>query len=102
MQELLARQQSPGAQEQVQRQLQEAEVERQIHFIISRILSPEARERLGNIRVARPQFARQIEVLLIQLNQAGKLPDQLSDEQLKAILTSIKSQQQHETRISRK
>ena len=101
MQELLARQQSQGAQEQVQRQLQEAELEKQIHFIISKILSPDARERLGNIRVARPDFARQVEVLLIQLHQAGKLPANISDENFKTILGSIKSQQR-DTKISRK
>ncbi len=100
MRELLAQQQAQrDVQEQVQYQMQEQEVERQIHFIITQILSSEARERLGNIRIARAQFARQIEVLLIQLYQAGKLPSKISDEQFKAILAQLKGRQR-DTRIS--
>ena len=102
MAELLARQQmQQGGSEHAQRQMQEAELEKQIKLIIGKIMAPEARERLGNIRAARPDFARQIEVLLIQLMQAGKLPSRLTDEQFKAILSSIKSRQR-ETHISRK
>jgi programmed cell death protein 5 len=102
MRELLAREQAQrDVQEQVQERLAEQEVERQIRYIITQILSPEARERLGNIRLARPPFARQIEILLIQLYQAGKLPARISDEQFKAILNQIKGQQR-DTTISRK
>ena len=74
----------------MQQQLKEQEIETQIKLIITKILTPEARERLGNIRLARPQFARQIEIFLIQLHQAGKLPQKLTDEQLKQILEKLK------------
>jgi len=75
---------------QGQQQLKEQEIDSQIKLIITRILTPEARERLGNIRLARPEFARQIEIFLIQLYQAGKLPQKLTDEQLKQILEKLK------------
>jgi len=70
-----------------------------IKMIINRILTPEARERLGNIRLARPEFARQIEILLIQLYQAGQLPKKLTDEKLKEILERIHSRKK-ETKIT--
>ena len=72
----------------------------QIKTIVSQILEPAARERLSNIRTARPEFARQIEVLLIQLYQAGQLPQKLSDENFKKILERI-SGNKKETKITR-
>jgi programmed cell death protein 5 len=76
-------------QQQMQQQAQEEQIASQIKGIINQILTPEARNRLGNIRLARPEFARQVEILLIQLYQAGQLPQKLTDEKLKEILTRI-------------
>ena len=76
-------------QQQMQHQAQEEQVATQIKGIIHQILTPEARDRLGNIRLARPEFARQVEILLIQLYQSGQLPKKLTDEKLKEILTKI-------------
>ncbi|MFH1721991.1 MAG: DNA-binding protein [Candidatus Altiarchaeota archaeon] len=101
MAELMASQQY-GAQHQVQEQMaQEQEMEDQIKHIISQILTPEARERLANIRAAKASYARQIEMLLIQLAQAGQLPKKITDEQFKQILGKIGSQKR-ETKISRR
>ncbi len=76
--------------QQLSQQLKEQEIDSQIKLVITRILTPEARERLGNIRLARPQFARQIEIFLIQLYQAGRLPQKLTDKQLREILEKLK------------
>lgn len=94
-------QQMQQAQGQVDPQLQEVqrekEMEAQIKKIVSQILSPEAQSRLTNIRLANPEFARQVEVLLIQLYQSGRLK-KMSDEQLKLILSKIK-QTKRESKI---
>ncbi|MBN2251694.1 MAG: DNA-binding protein [Candidatus Altiarchaeota archaeon] len=87
-------------QQQVQRGMQEEQLSSQISHIINQILEPDARERLANIRVARPDYARQVEVLLIQLYQAGQLPQKLSDENFRKILERIQSRKK-ETKISR-
>ncbi len=55
------------------------------------VLTPEARQRLANIKMVRPEFAEQLENQLIQLAQAGRLPIPLTDEQLKRILESLAS-----------
>lgn len=87
-------------QQQSQQQLQEEQVATQVKVIINQILTPEARERMGNIRTARPEFARQVEILLIQLHQTGQLPRKLTDEKLKEILTKIHARKK-ETKITR-
>ena len=101
MQQVLQQQMQQQLQQQAQQQFQEDEISSQIKLIINKILTPEARERLGNIRTVRPSYARQIEILLIQLYQAGKLPSQLTDEGLKEILSRIKGSMR-ERRIEKK
>ncbi|MHA1338917.1 MAG: DNA-binding protein [Promethearchaeota archaeon] len=87
------------AMEQQQKQIEEQQrqiYEQQKRIIMQYILDSDARLRLGNIRLARPQFAESIELELIQLYQQGilqrkfKLP--LSDEQFKGILQKIQKE----------
>lgn len=66
------------------------EVEMKIQAILRQILTPEARQRLANIKMVKPEFARQIEIQLIQLFQRGVLNSPLSDRQLKEILSRIR------------
>jgi programmed cell death protein 5 len=56
------------------------------------ILTPEARQRLTNIKIVRPEFAEALELQLIQLAQTGRLKIPLSDEQLKDTLRRLQSQ----------
>ncbi|HDH41489.1 MAG TPA: DNA-binding protein [Candidatus Altiarchaeales archaeon] len=98
--QLIEQQRVAQEQELVQQQLRKAEIEAQIRTIIKKILTPEARERLANIRIARPDFARQIEILLIQLYQTGRLPKQITDERLKEMLEKLRSKKR-EIRIRR-
>ncbi len=56
--------------EQLQRQKQ---AEAQIHHVLMQILEPEARERLANIKLTKPDFARNIEQQLVALAQSGRL-----------------------------
>lgn len=91
MAEIAAMQQQPSQQQELQKQAQAEELERQIAQIIQQIMTPEARERLGNIRFAKPEFARQIEIMLIQLSQTGRLPDKIDDLTFKNILAKLSS-----------
>jgi len=94
---LLAMQQQEDEQKQAQA---ESQLEAQKQALLRQILSPEARQRLTNLNMVKPQFTGQLELQLIQLAQAGKLPIPLSDAQLKQILIQLQSRKR-ETKIRR-
>lgn len=78
----------------------EQEVDAQKQALLKQILSPEARQRLTNLRMIKPEFIDQLELQLIQLAQMGKLPIPLSDAQLKQILIQLQPKKR-ETKITR-
>lgn len=96
--ELQAQQQQ---QEELQRAHQEAEAKKQA--LMRRILTPEARQRLANIKIVRPDYAEQLELQLIQVAQSGRVKLPISDDMLKRLLIQIISQQkQRDIRIRRR
>jgi len=91
MAELQARQQQ-GAEQQ--RQAATAEAEAQKQALMRRLLTPEARMRLSNIKMVRPEFGQQLEAELVQLAQTGRVPLPITDDQLKRLLIQLEGQQQ--------
>jgi programmed cell death protein 5 len=67
---------------------------------LKQILTPEARQRLTNIRMVKPEFADQVELQLIQLAQSGRVKLPISDDQLKDALAKLQSSRK-EIRIRR-
>ena len=55
--------------------------------VLQRCLTKEARERLGNVRVANPALAEQIEIALIEAAQVGQITEPVDDNRLKEILS---------------
>ncbi len=80
-----------------QRETQAEKLEAQKQAILKQILSPEARQRLNNLKMIKPEFTEQLELQLIQLSQTGKLPIPLSDAQLKQILLQLQSRKREIT-----
>lgn len=78
------------AQEQ-QRAQMEQQVEQQKQALLRQILTPEARGRINNLKMIKPEFATQLELQLIQLAQAGRPQIPLTDEQLKELLAKLQS-----------
>ena len=74
--------------------------EAQKQAALKQILTPEARQRLTNIRMVKPEFADQIELQLIQLAQSGRIKVPIGDEQLKEALARLQSSRK-EIRIRR-
>jgi len=82
-----------GLQKQLAQEQQEVEVQQRLEAqkqsMLRRILTSEARQRLTNLKLARPQFASQIELQLIQIAQQGRINLPITDEQLKEILRRL-------------
>jgi len=59
--------------------------------VLKAILTSEARSRLTNIKMVKPEIAESLEDQLIQLAQTGRIPTPITDGQLKEILRRIQS-----------
>ena len=76
--------------EQRQAQAQQ-QLESQKQALLRRILTPEARSRLTNLNMVKPEFTQQLELQLIQLAQQGRIAIPITDEQLKELLVRLQS-----------
>lgn len=84
-----AQQQSVDAESQ-ERMRQEMEMQKKQAMM--QILTPEARSRLANLRLTKPDFVDQIELQLIQLAQMGRVQSKITDDQLKELLKKVAGQ----------
>lgn len=82
-------QQQMRSQEAFEDEARKKEVEEQKKTVLRQILTTEARERLGRIKVARPDVAENIENQLILLAQSGQLKNKINDEQLRELLSKL-------------
>jgi len=56
---------------------------------LRKILTKEALERLGRVKLANPIVANQLEIYLFQLSQTGQLKETIDDAKLKHILNVL-------------
>ena len=68
------------------------QIEAEKQAALKLILTPEARQRLTNIRMVKPEFADQIETQLITLASGGRIKVPITDNQLKEALARLQSQ----------
>ena len=80
---------------------QRREIEKLKKEILRRFLTREAIERLGRVRLVKPELVEQLEIYLINLYQAGKLKEVIDDNKLKQILTSLNKKDKTQFRIIR-
>jgi len=69
------------------KQLQELEKLKKV--VMRKILTKEAIERLGRIRLVKPELAAQLELYLLQAYQTGEIKTTIDDARLKQILDAI-------------
>ncbi len=84
--------------EEIRRQRAEAEAIKQ--KALAMLLDSEARQRLTNIKMVKPDLASAVENYLINAATAGRLNRALTDNELKQILLSIQ-QPKREFKINR-
>jgi len=80
-----------------QTQTQEEQLEQQKQNLLRQLLTTEARQRLTNLKMIKPEFTEQLELQIIQLAQTGKLPIPLADQQLKQILLQLQTKKREIT-----
>ena len=74
--------------EQNNEQPNEEQISAQKDMLLKQILSGEARLRLNNVKMVKPELANLVENYLLGLSAQGKAQGQITDEQLKQILMS--------------
>jgi len=79
----------PDSNESQDKPLNEEDFNAQKENILKQILTSDARMRLNNIKMVKPELSNMVEQYLIGMASQGKLPSQINDDQLKQILLSI-------------
>ncbi|MEM5793195.1 MAG: DNA-binding protein [Candidatus Aenigmatarchaeota archaeon] len=74
------------------KQLQEFEMMKKT--IIRKILTKDAIERMGRIRMVKPDLATQLELYLIQLYKEGQIRGVIDDQQLRKLLDILTSKRE--------
>ena len=82
------------------RQPTEEQINAQKEIMLKQILSSEARLRLNNVKMVKPELANLVENYLIGLSTQGKTQGQITDDQLKQVLLSAQ-QPKREFKINR-
>ena len=77
---------------------QKRKIEQVKQDVLTKFLTKEARERLGNIRYGHPEVAEEIENMLMQSALTGRLKTVIDDQKLKELLQAI-SQPKREQKI---
>ncbi|AGI47903.1 DNA-binding TFAR19-related protein [Thermoplasmatales archaeon BRNA1] len=86
-------QQAQSQQAQAQQEQQAKQLEAQKQSILRQIMTPEARDRLANVKLANANLAASVENQLIRLAQSGRLQSQVTDAMLKEILQQMAPQE---------
>ncbi len=76
---------------------EQEQLEQQKQNLLRQLLTPEARQRLTNLKMIKPEFTDQIELQIIQLAHTGTLPIPLTDQDLKRILVQLQGRKREIT-----
>ncbi|CAM9221282.1 unnamed protein product [Laminaria digitata] len=86
-----------AAQRQAQQEQQEKEQRKQI---LDQIMTAEARVRLGNIAMVKPDKARRVEEMLIHAAKSGALPGKVTEDHFIQMLGQVSSQMEKKTKVT--
>ena len=75
-----------GIKEEYAKQLQMLQ---QLEDMLKMILTSEARQRLGNIKLVNQELYFKVSQFIFQMYQAGQIRDKIDDNQLKSILSRV-------------
>ncbi|GAB9466209.1 hypothetical protein Gpo141_00003587 [Globisporangium polare] len=97
-------QQKMPSMEQMQAdQMKQKEQEQMRSSIVSQVMQPEARERLSRIAIVKPEKARAIEDMVIQMAQRGQLAAKIDEEKLIDLLARAgETEEKQRTKVTMK
>ena len=78
----------PNQDDENNTQEKDSQLKAQKEMMLKQVLSGDARLRLNNVRMVKPDLADLVENYILNLSVQGKISGQISDEQLKQILSS--------------
>jgi len=81
-------------------QEKDSQLKAQKEMMLKQVLSSDARLRLNNVRMVKPDLADLVENYILNLSVQGKISGQISDEQFKQILSSAQ-QPKHDFKFNR-
>ncbi|DBA76993.1 hypothetical protein WJX77_011795 [Trebouxia sp. C0004] len=84
--------------QQQQEQQQAAEERRQT--MLNQILQPSARERLARIGLVKPDKAKGVENIVLQMAQRGQLNEKVSESRLISLLEQVNEQSSSKTKVT--
>lgn len=84
--------------QQQQEQQQAAEERRQT--MLNQILQPSARERLARIGLVKPEKAKGVETMVLQMAQRGQLNEKVSESRLISLLEQVNEQSSSKTKVT--
>ena len=94
----LPQSQQPSDEDSRRREAEAAAVRQRVLMVL---LDPNARQRLANVRMVKPELAMAVENYLINAASSGRLNRPLNDNELKQILQSLQ-QPKKDFRIDRR
>ena len=90
----------PNQDDENSTQEKDSQLKAQKEMMLKQVLSSEARLRLNNVRMVKPDLADLVENYILNLSVQGKISGQISDDQLKQILSSAQ-QPKHDFKFNR-
>jgi len=66
--------------------------------LIRKLLTKDAIERMGRIKIVKPELAEQLKLYLIQLYQSGEIKNVIDDKQLKELLNLLVTKKEFKIR----
>ena len=77
----------PNQDDENNTQEKDSQLKAQKEMMLKQVLSSEARLRLNNVRMVKPDLADLVENYILNLSVQGKISGQISDDKLKQILS---------------
>ena len=90
----------PNQDDENNTQEKDNQLKAQKETMLKQVLSTDARLRLNNVRMVKPDLADLVENYILNLSVQGKISGQICDDQLKQILSSAQ-QPKHDFKFNR-